>query len=808
MSIFGSKEKQVMRRGFKRLMAGGFVLIALMVVNQSTSKTVYAQTSPPRLRTVLPALITAGAPTFTIRCGGRNFEDGAQIVVDGVPLPSTGVFQPGRVGLGHFLLADLDGSVVASPGTHAVSVLNPDGGASTSLVITVVAPDPTVFIRLGGNAAQADPQSPVQISITGEGFSGASQGLIWNHRSPLTTFIDDEDLDIVINQKFLGQPARLPIMVQSGRNSYSNTEIFFVTPVPPKVSSIAPDTVTVGSDAVPIIVEAKNIVAGAQLVVNGQVLSTSVQTTTGGTQKLEATIPPSFFAVPTQLIIRAQQQNIQSDVITLDVTPTDGPYIYAIAPSEVPAGLAINATRRRIKVLGANFHAGTRGLIDGQPPLIKFRGVDKHDLVIRLKADFVATPGTHTFQVMEEDGTVSNVVSFNVVADSQVSTLSGFEHLGYNTECVPSAQAAYQGPRRISLGPDGLLYITDQLSNAVRTLNPTTGELCPLAGTGHLGYNDSGNTAGFPPTLSNPNGVFVGSDGTVYVSENGNNVMRMVQGISTGAITVQTFAGSWFNITNSATQTKFNSTKIGIDGFLDGPATEALMRQPDDIVVASNGIMYFADSGNAAIRQIVQSPNGPIISTIAGNGVPGYFDGIGASAALDTPTGLALSPDGVFLYVADFNNNVIRRINLSTNLVETFAGTSDAGTEDGPALVATFDGPIGLAVDTDGTVYVSELNNSDIRMIDPSGNVTTIAGSATGNLRNGPGVQAHFKHPRGIALDRVNRIIYVADFSDIAIRSVQLATQQPAASVSKLANGAGASASSAAMKERGVKVQP
>jgi sugar lactone lactonase YvrE len=804
---FGSKEKEVMRRGFKRLLAGGFALVAFIVVNQLTSRSVYAQSSPPHLRAVLPNLITAGAPTFTIRCGGRNFEDGAQIVVDGIPLPSTGVFQPGRVGLGHFLLADLDGSVVASPGTHAVSVLNPDGGASASLVLTVIAPDPTVFIRLGGNAAQADPGSPVEITITGEGFIGGSEVLIWNHRSPATIFLDAGEIVGVINQKFLGQPARLPIMVQNGRNSYSNTEIFFVTPVPPKVSAITPDTVTVGNSPVPIIVDAKNIVAGAQLVVNGQVLTTAVQTTVGGTQKLEATIPPSFFAVPGQLIIRAQQQNIQSDVITLDVTPTDGPYIYAIAPSAVPAGLPINATRRRIKVLGANFHGGTRGLIDGQPPLIKFRGVDKHDLVIKLKSDFVATPGTHTFQVVEEDGTVSNVVSFNIVADSQVSTLSGFEHLGYNTECVPSAQAAYQGPRRISLGPDGLLYITDQLSNAVRTLNPTTGELCPLAGTGHFGYSDTGNPRGFPVTLSNPNGVVVASDGTVYVTENGNNVMRVAQGISTGNINVQTFAGSWVDMTNNAGEDKFNSTKIGLEGFLDGPATEALMRSPDDVVIAADGTMYFSDAGNAAIRKIVPSPNGPVISTIAGNGVPGFFDGIGSSAALDTPTGLALSPDGTFLYVADFNNNVIRRINLGTNLVETFAGTSDAGTEDGPTGVSTFNGPIGLAVDTDGTVYVSELNNSDIRMIDPSGNVTTIAGSSTGNLRNGPGVQAHFKHPRGIALDRVNRVIYVADFSDIAIRAVQLATQ-PTAPVSKLATSPGASALSAPLKERGVKVQP
>lgn len=767
-----------MRTGLKQLLTGGIALVGLFFLGQAK---VNAQTTttPPRLRAVNPNLITAGAPTFTLRCGGRNFEVGAQIVVDGIALPSTGVFQTGKVGLGHFLLADVDASVVAAPGTHAVSVLNPDGGTSDSLVLTVVAPDPTIFIRLGANAAQANPGSPVLIPITGEGFTGISQGLVYNHVSPFTQFVDDQDLDIVLNQKFLGQPARIPIMVKNGRNQYSNTEVFFVTPVPPKVNSITPDTVTVGTSPVPVIVDAKNVTSGeAQLLVNGQVLTTTVQTTAGGTAKLEATIPPSFFAVPGQLVIRAQQNNIQSDVTTLDVTPTDGPYIYAIAPNEVPAGTPINVTRRRIKVIGANFHSGTQGLIDGQPPLLKFRGVDKHDLVIRLKSDFLATPGTHTFQVVDADGTVSNIVSFNIVPDSQVSTFSGFNRIGFESGCVPSDQASYRGPRRLTLGPDGLLYITDQLSNAVRTLNTTTGELCTLTGTGAFGYADTGNPAGFAPTLSNPNGVAVASDGTVYVSENGNNVLRVVQGASSGSPTVQTFAGEWFNITDKATWQKFNSTKIGIDGFQDGPATQALMRLPDDIVIASNGTMYFTDAGNGAIRKIIQTPNGPFIQTIAGNGgVPGFFDGQGMNSAFDTPTGLALSPDETFLYVADFNNNVIRRVNLSTNVVDTLAGTSNAGSEDGPAQLATFNGPIGLAVDSDGTVYVSEFGNSRVRKIDTAGNVTTVAGSNTGNLRDGPGVQALFKHLRGLALDKVNKIIYVADFSDFAIRKIVLATQ-------------------------------
>jgi len=310
------------------------------------------------------------------------------------------------------------------------------------------------------------------------------------------------------------------------------------------------------------------------------------------------------------------------------------------------------------------------------------------------------------------------------------------------------------------------------LSSSIKTLNVTTGELCTIAGIDKFGYADTGNPLNFPVTLSNPNGIVVGSDGTVYVTENGNNVIRSATGVASGMLNVQTFAGSWMDMTNLHNEDKFHSTKIGIDGLLDGPASQALMRTPDDIVIAPDGTMYFADSGNSAIRKIVQTPNGPEIITIAGNGVPGFFDGLGASSAFDIPTGLALSPDGAFLYVADFGNNVIRRIDLSTNVVLTYAGSSDQSEEDGPASLATFDGPIGLAVDTDGTLYVSDFAGK-IRKVNTSGIVSTVAGSGNGD-RDGAGVEARFKHPRGIALDSVNRILYVADFSNVAIRSIHL----------------------------------
>jgi sugar lactone lactonase YvrE len=325
----------------------------------------------------------------------------------------------------------------------------------------------------------------------------------------------------------------------------------------------------------------------------------------------------------------------------------------------------------------------------------------------------------------------------------------------------------------MAFGPDGLLYLTDQLNHAIRSIDPT-GQICTVAGTGFAGYSDSGNSRGFPPTFADPNGLLVASDGTIYVTENGNAVVRRIVRASDGSITVDTFAGGWLSLDDKVRQDKINSTKIGIDGFKDAGAAQSLFRQPDDIVSAPDGTIYISDASNAVIRRIRQTPGGPVVDTIAGNGVPGFADGAGSSAYFDNPTGLALSPDAKFLYVADFNNFRIRRINLSTFVVDTLAGSGDQGDDDGPPGDATFDQVFGLAVDSDGTIYVSEVGSSIIRRVDPDGTVNTLAGGSSLKFKDGPGISATFSSPKGLAIDRTAGVLYVADFGHFAVRKIQL----------------------------------
>src|SRR5215468_2985759 len=112
---------------------------------------VSAQDDAPEIKKLRPNLITAGTRTFTIRLEGRRFAEGANVLFDGVPLPSPRIARKGKI-----LLAEVDTSLIAAPGTHSIQAQNPDGASTQSLTLTVSAQNPDLQILLDGNAAQED----------------------------------------------------------------------------------------------------------------------------------------------------------------------------------------------------------------------------------------------------------------------------------------------------------------------------------------------------------------------------------------------------------------------------------------------------------------------------------------------------------------------------------------------------------------------------------------------------------------------------------------------------------------------------
>ena len=204
----------------------------------------------------------------------------------------------------------------------------------------------------------------------------------------------------------------------------------------------------------------------------------------------------------------------------------------------------------------------------------------------------------------------------------------------------------------------------------------------------------------------------------------------------------------------------------GVRGMRNGPAARARFDDPHGVAMAADGTLYVADAGdNNRIRRIDRDGT---VTTLAGFS-EGFADGEGTAARFDTPSGLALDLAGN-LYVADTGNHAIRRI-TPQGVVSTVAGTGVAGFRDGTATQAQFNGPIGVAVDARGNIYVADTYNDRIRRIDTQGQVRTVAGGERPGDADGPGAQARFDTPTALAVD-AHGIVWVADTRNDAIRRI------------------------------------
>jgi len=204
----------------------------------------------------------------------------------------------------------------------------------------------------------------------------------------------------------------------------------------------------------------------------------------------------------------------------------------------------------------------------------------------------------------------------------------------------------------------------------------------------------------------------------------------------------------------------------GVEGSADGAAADSRFSDPFGAAVDAYGNVFVAEGGAGhRIRRI--GPDGRV-TTFAG-GRAGFADGPGTTAAFDTPSGLAIDALGN-LYVADTGNNAIRKV-APDGGVSTLAGGGAAGDQDGVGRAARFDGPVGVAVDRAGIVYVADTYNDRIRRIDKDGTVTTVAGKARPGRLDGKGAEAGFDTPSGIAVDGEG-VLFVADTGNDALRRI------------------------------------
>jgi trimeric autotransporter adhesin len=350
-----------------------------------------------------------------------------------------------------------------------------------------------------------------------------------------------------------------------------------------------------------------------------------------------------------------------------------------------------------------------------------------------------------------------------------ISTVAGsYPSRGYSGDGGIATNAELYNPVIVAKDISGNLYIVDQLNNVIRKVN-TSGIINTIAGngynagTGHGGYSGNGGPA-TSAELASPAGIAIDTIGNIYISDWDNNVIRK---INTSGI-IHTIAGNF-------------SYGGGYSGN-GGPATAAELHYPAGLALDIFSDLYIIDCNNACVRKVSTSG---IISTVAG--MPPYWGysgdgGPAKDAELYTPTGLCFDGLGN-LYVADEDNNVIRKVDTS-GIISTVAGNHFNGLgysgDGGPATDAEFFFPSSVTIDDSNNLYVADSYNNRIREINSAtGIITTLIGNGynegTGyggySGDGGPAIIAELYQPQGIAFDNFSNL-YIADDGNDVIRKV------------------------------------
>ena len=350
-----------------------------------------------------------------------------------------------------------------------------------------------------------------------------------------------------------------------------------------------------------------------------------------------------------------------------------------------------------------------------------------------------------------------------ITAAGVVTTFAGVAGTPGHSDTKDGTPLFY-APAGVATDATGDIYVADTDNSTIRKITPA-GVVTTLAGVaGSPGATDDTNGGTGAGRFQVPYGVAVDSTGTVYVADTYNFLIRKV----TPGGSVSTLAG-------------------GIEGALDGSGTAAQFEYPLGIATDSAGYVYVADTDNFEIRKI--NPAG-VVSTLAGSSDhAGAADGTGGAARFNAPQGVVVDSKGN-IYVADETNSAIRKI-TPAGVVSTFAGKmGEHGSADDPAGTvgaARFFYPYGMAIDSTDTIYVADEQNCTIRKITPDGHVTTLAGQAgvAPGSADGVGANARFYDPQAVAVDAEFNV-YVADTVNDTIRVID-----PTGKVSTLAGGVG-----------------
>jgi len=325
-----------------------------------------------------------------------------------------------------------------------------------------------------------------------------------------------------------------------------------------------------------------------------------------------------------------------------------------------------------------------------------------------------------------------NAVIRRVSPNGVISTVAGTAGItGFSGDGSPALSALLYGPAGVSVNAAADLFIADAGNERIRKIS--AGVITTVAGNGMYYFTGDGGAAN-SAHLGSPYGVAVDPSGNVFIADSFENRIRKVS----PAGIISTYAGNGF----------YNSTGDG------GPATAASLEGPQNVAVSAAGDLYISDQSNR-VRMVAAATG--IITTFAGNGNFGYSGdgGPAAAATFKKPRGMAFDASGN-LYIADYQNNVVRKVSID-GMITTFAGGGSSAFpgDGGPATAASLYEPLALAFDTFGNLFIGEGAN-DVRRVATNGIISTVAENNTllaPSGDGGPATSAGLRLVAGVAVD-------------------------------------------------------